>query len=155
MLHTMLKTILLAVSLLAIVPAVASAEPCYTGDEVEADQALRYQAWLRVVGLSCSGYAQYQSFADKNQSLLQDYQNRLIHFYKAHYKGDAEARLHARESEASNEESLVATRGGTLALCKAHADELQRAAQGSSEDIKHEIAAFTISQPAAKRKCSR
>lgn len=67
-------------TLLAGSVSVAHAASCYRGDEIEADQAMRFQAQVMVLSDSCHS-ASYGDFKQHNGTTLAAYQQTMIgHF---------------------------------------------------------------------------
>ncbi len=161
MIKSKLNLVLSTLCILSLTPAIVQAEACRSASESEADAALRYQARLRVVALSCvsavrgqSLYTEYQGFTARNQDLLGEYQAILLHYYKAHGKGDPANRLRSRDTELNNEESLDAAKAGIVAFCRTQAPELERASTEPQADVRDAIRAIAALQPSANGKCS-
>ena len=67
-------------TLLAGSVSVAQAATCYRGDEIEADQAVRFQAEVMVLSDSCHSES-YGEFRQRNGTTLAAYQQKVIgHF---------------------------------------------------------------------------
>jgi hypothetical protein len=137
-----------------------AAEACYSPEEAEADAALRYHAHLRVIGLSCTSpqsgqslFPYYQTFTTNNGDLLKSYQDRLTAYYQAHAAGDPAKKLHTRETEVENDESLVAAKAGHTAFCRDHMAELQKVVLESATQVKRDIAAYGATNPPPRKLC--
>ena len=150
---------LLQVSLVSLcfatqIMPVAAASLCYPPAAAEADASLQYHAHLRIVGLSCGGFSDYQAFTTANSGLLQSYQDQLLAFYRSHGKGNAEQRLHARETEIQNQESLIAARRGTALFCQEERPGLAKAAGESQSMARGEIARLASTAALPARRCT-
>ena len=125
---------LLAVLLSFTAVEKAHASRCYNINQFEAEQGLRIHSELMVIGLTCqlipgyNGlYGQYQQFTHKNRTLIADYENRLINFYKTRGSGEPTRKLHTLRTDIANEISQHAIKMSVTSFCNHFSPRLERA----------------------------
>ncbi|TNE32335.1 MAG: hypothetical protein EP349_01870 [Alphaproteobacteria bacterium] len=125
---------LLAVLLSFTAAGKAHAARCYNISQFEAEQGLRIHSELMVIGLTCqlipgyNGlYSQYQQFTHKNRTLIADYENRLINFYKTRGSGEPTKKLHTLRTDIANEISQHAIKMSVTSFCNHFSPRLERA----------------------------
>lgn len=132
-----LKTGVVAV-ILAGSFSVAQAATCYRNGEIQADQAVRFQAQLMVLSDTC-GSASYTDFSRRNAATLADYQQTLIgHFRRA--DGRSADRVFDRFiTELANKMSLSYGKQSVAALCTHSADFLATAQGLNRREFVHYV----------------
>ncbi len=129
---TLAATVALAVMLQ---PIVAAAQPeCYRSPEIEADQAVRYQAELMVVSDSCGAESTYVHFRQHVSKLLVDYQNRMIEHFRRFGARHPESVFDSFITRLANE---VALKKGIQPLSTVCADGAPLLATADSLDEDH------------------
>ena len=98
-------------------PAFA-ASACYTIDEAEAEQGIRIQSELMVIGLNCQHlakssnggnlYVAYRKFADGHGKLFRSYENRLLEYFKRTNDKNPEKSLNDLRTKLANKVSYDA-----------------------------------------------
>ena len=137
--------------MIAVQPAVAAS--CYTPDQYRAEQAIRFHTRLMVVGMLCQGmlgrsaYADYQHFTTRNQNVIHEQENRLIHYFKQVRKPNPERALHSFRTDLAN---VIARQASASAIrfCQTYAGQWRQAKTMQPQDFKGWIAAVTWSKPA-------
>jgi hypothetical protein len=95
-----------AVVLLGSAAWAAAATPqCLRANEVEADQAIRFQTEIMVVSDTC-GAQTYTRFARRNRDALVQYQHELVERFRRSGSAHAQERLDSYLTQLANEESL-------------------------------------------------
>jgi hypothetical protein len=95
-----------AVVLLGSAAWAAAATPqCLRANEVEADQAIRFQTELMVVSDTC-GAQTYTRFARRNREALVQYQQQLVERFRRSGSAHAQERLDSYLTQLANEASL-------------------------------------------------
>jgi hypothetical protein len=142
-----------AVLLGSIALAAAAAPQCFRADEIEAEQAVRYQAELMVVSDTC-GTQSYTQFARRNRDVLVEYQHQVIERFRRTGTPHAEARFDSYLTRLANEISLRNGAQPVAALCHDAASFLAAADKLEREDFRRYIAARAAESSADYRRCS-
>lgn len=102
----MLRSATAAVVLLGSVAWAAAATPqCQRAQDMEADQAMRFQTEVMVVSDTC-GAQTYTRFARRNRQVLVEYQRQVIDHFRRIGSPHAEARFDSYLTQLANEVSL-------------------------------------------------
>ncbi|HEY1507242.1 MAG TPA: hypothetical protein VGF92_23270 [Stellaceae bacterium] len=142
-----MKAGVLAVMLAGSV-SVAQAASCYRSDELEADQALRFQAQIMVLSDSCHSDS-YGEFRQHNGTTLAAYQQKMI----GHFRRDgvsargADNAFDSFITALANKMALTYGNEPVGSLCSRTADFLARAEHFSRDDFVH----YVSEQAAANR----
>ena len=113
----------------------AAAAGCYEKAEIEAEQGLRIHSELMVISLNCQHmshkrgnlYILYREFTRKHQSLLSDYERRLISFYQRQGVRDPEAKLHEIRTDLAKDVAQDAARMRPDIFCRSYSDRIPEA----------------------------
>ena len=133
--------------------ATANAAPiCYRAGDVEAEQAMRYQAKLMVLSDSCRSDS-YGLFLRRNAELIKAYQQQLIEHYRR-----AEGRRGADEfdryiTRLANEYALNAGQQPLQSLCAQSAEFLTKAPNFGKEEFRQFVAAEAAADRAPHPRC--
>ena len=136
--HVM-KTGILAVLLLGTF-SVAQAATCYRADEIEADQAMRFQAQVMVLSDSCQS-SSYNDFKQRNGMTLAAYQQKMI----GHFRRDgvsargADNAFDSFITALANKVALAYGAEPLASLCSRSATFLAQAGHFSVNDFVHYI----------------
>src|SRR5579872_1182908 len=118
----MIKHFAGAVMLLGSVVAAAAATPqCLKPSEIEAEQAVRFQAELMVMSDTC-GQQTYIRFTRRNRDVLVEYQHEMIERFRRSGTVRAEARFDTYLTRLANEISLRTGARPVASLCREAAD---------------------------------
>src|SRR6185503_15671950 len=101
--------------------SVAQAATCYRAEEVEADQAVRFQTQLMVVSDSC-GSESYTEFTHRNASTLRAYQEKMIGYFRRVGGRSADSAFDKFITSLANQMALSAGKETVGALCTRSAD---------------------------------
>lgn len=144
----MKRALLVAMVLLASPATVAAAAPasqCFRPPEIEAEQAIRYQAELMVLSDSCGAEQTYVGWTTRVRKVLVGYQKALIeHFRRAGSGHHAEAAFDSYLTKLANEASLRTGREPVAAVCQRAADFLAKADRAGEEDFRQYAAAQAV-----------
>jgi surface antigen len=142
-----MKRVLIACAALAALGGVARAAPlCYGPAEIEADQAIRLQIELMVIGETCREPS-YRHFLEQNGDALAAYQQILVErFGRERGAAAAEGALQSYLTRLANEAALRA--GRTPGFC-AEAADLVATAKGMPADG---LRLYAAAQAAAARR---
>jgi len=126
--------------------SVAQAATCYRADEIEADQAVRFQTELMVVSDSC-GSPSYTEFTHRNASTLAAYQQRLIGYFRRVSGRGADTAFDRFITSLANKMALSAGKETVSALCTRSADLLSKGHTFGRDDFVH----YVVQQAAAAK----
>ena len=126
--------------------SVAHAASCYRTDEIEADQAVRFQTELMVVSDSC-GSASYTEFTHRNASTLAAYQQKMIGYFRRVSGRRADSAFDRFITSLANKMALSAGKETVSTLCTRSADLLSKGQTFGKEDFVH----YVMQQAAAAR----
>jgi len=152
----MIKLASAAVLLLGSVSlAVAAAPQCLAPQEIEAEQAVRFQAELMVVSDTC-GAKTYTQFAQRNRSTLVDYQKQVIDRFRRDgtAQGKAESRFDSYLTHLANEVSLRTGAQPVAAMCRDAASFLATAETLNGDEFRRYIAQQAATHRSDYRTCS-
>jgi hypothetical protein len=138
---------LVAVIVVGVVGAAQAAPQCYRPNEIEADQAVRYQAKLMVLSDSCRSNS-YNQFVHHNAKALSLYQEQLIGFFRRHDAHHPEDAFDKFLTRVANQIALAAGEEPLTSLCPKAADLFTQAVAFDKDDFSHYVAA----QAAVERK---
>ena len=130
----------MATALFFSVASVASAAPqCYRASEIEADQAMRYQAKLMVLSDSCSSDS-YSVFVHRNADVISSYQHQLIEYFRRSNQHRPEDEFDRFITRLANQYALGAGQQKLDSLCTNAAPFLTQAPNFGKEDFRRFVA---------------
>lgn len=130
----------LATALFFAVASVASAgTQCYRANEIEADQAMRYQAKLMVLSDSCSSDS-YSQFVRHNAEVISSYQHQLIEHFRRVNQRRPEDEFDRFLTRLANQYALGAGEEKLDSLCMHAADFLTQAPNFGKDEFRHFVA---------------
>ena len=155
MVMVMFKLASAAVLLLGSVTLAAAAAPqCLAPKEIEAEQAIRFQAELMVVSDTC-GAQTYTQFARRNRTTLVDYQQQVIDRFRRDGTTHAEAKFDSYLTRLANEVSLRTGAQPVAAMCRDAASFLATAESlVGGDEFRRYIAQQAATHRADYRRCS-
>ena len=124
----------------------AQAATCYKTDEIEADQAVRFQAQLMVLSDSCRSPS-YTNFTNRNGPTLVSYQRTLVEYFRRTNGKRADAVFDRFITSLANVIALDVGKEPVATVCSRSADFLTQAGGFGKDDFQHYVA----QQAAAKR----
>jgi hypothetical protein len=119
--------------------AVAATPQCLRSDEVEADQAIRFQTELMVVSDTC-GAQTYTRFARRNRQALVEYQQQVIDRFRRTGMPHAEAHFDSYLTRLANEVSLRVGAQPVAAMCRDAQRFLATADTLVGDEFRHYVA---------------
>ncbi len=119
--------------------SVAQAATCYRAEEIEADQAVRFQTQLMVASDSC-GSKSYTEFTHRNASTLAAYQQKMIGYFRRVSGRGADSAFDRFITSLANQEALSAGRETVSVLCTRSADLLSKGQTFGKDDFVHYVA---------------
>ena len=129
-----------ALILLASAVCAGAATPqCLRSDEVEADQAVRFQTELMVVSDTC-GAQTYTRFTRRNSEALARYQRQVIERFRRAGSSHAEERFDAYMTKLANEISLRLGAEPVAVMCQESAQLLATADTLSGDQFRRYVA---------------
>lgn len=149
----MIRGGILAIALLSSAAIAQAAPQCFRPSEIEAEQAVRFQAQLMVLSDSC-GVDAYRRFTVRNSELLSSYQNELIAHFRRTDSRRAEASFDRFITRLANEESLRVGVEPLPALCSQSAEFLAKADNLSKEDFRRLVAQRAAARRKDYRSCA-
>jgi hypothetical protein len=154
----MKRALLVAMLLLASSATVAVAAPsqCFRPAEVEAEQAMRYQAELMVLSDSCGAEQTYVSWTTRVRRVLVSYQKALIeHFRRTGSGGRAQSTFDSYQTRLANEVSLRTGQQPLAAVCQRAADFLAKAGQAGEDEFRKYAAAQAVEHKTDYTTCAK
>ena len=134
------QALALATALVFGSACIASAAPqCYRSNEIEADQAMRYQAKLMVLSDSCSSDS-YSQFVRRNAEVISYYQHQLIDRYRRIDQRHAEDEFDRFITRLANEYALGAGEQRLDSLCANAHGFLTQAPNFGKDEFRHFVA---------------
>lgn len=133
--------------MIGVVSAANAAPQCYRATEIEADQAVRYQAKLMVLSDSCRSNS-YNQFVNRNAEVLSSYQRQLIGFFRRADTRRPEDAFDRFLTRLANQVALTAGQEPLDSLCPRSAEFLTQAVSFGKDDFRRYVAA----QAAVERK---
>ena len=118
----------------------AQAASCYRAEEIEADQAVRFQTQLMVVSDSC-GSQSYTEFTHRNASTLAAYQQKMIGYFRRVSGRGADSAFDRFITALANQMALSAGKETVQALCTRSADLLTKGQTFDRNDFMHYVTA--------------
>lgn len=151
----MIKLASAAVVLLGSVALAAAATPqCLAPNEIEAEQAVRFQAELMVVSDTC-GAQTYTQFARRNRTVLVDYQKQVIdRFRRDGTAKAAEAKFDSYLTRLANEVSLRTGAQPVAAMCRDAAPFLANADSLGADGFRRYVAEQAAAHRSDYRSCT-
>jgi len=131
---------IVAVVLGSVAAAAQAAPQCYRASEIEADQAVRYQAKLMVLSDSCRSNS-YTQFMTRNAATLSFYQSEMIGFFRRHEARSPEDAFDHFLTRLANQIALDAGEEPLASLCPRSADFLSQAVSFDKDEFRHYVAA--------------
>jgi len=114
---------------------------CYSGADIEAEQAIRFQTQVMVVSDICRDTT-YTSFSQHVREALAGYQRQMVDHFRRTGGGSGERVLDSFMTRLANEFSLAAGHQSVAELCQGSATLLATAnGFANSADFRHYIAA--------------
>jgi hypothetical protein len=125
--------------------SVAQAASCYRADEIEADQAVRFQTQLMVLSDSC-GSPSYSQFTHRNASTLAAYQQKMIGYFRRISARSADSAFDRFITSLANQMALSAGKEPVASLCTRSADFLVKAEGFGRDDFVHYVSQQAAAQ---------
>lgn len=153
----MKRALLLVTALLLAYPAASAtaATQCYRPTEIEAEQAIRYQAELMVLADSCGTEQTYVSWTTRLRRVLVGYQKELIAHFRRVGTGHAEAAFDSYLTKLANEASLRTGQTPIAAACQQAADFLAKADRFGEEDFRQYVVAQAVERKPDYKICGK
>jgi hypothetical protein len=141
----MIKSSVVVVLLLGSVAVANAATQCYQAEEIEADQAVRFQAKLMVLSDSCNSTS-YNQFTAHNGDLLSSYQKELIGYYRRTSAAHAEAAFDQFITRLANQDALSVGEQPLSSVCGDSASFLAQGGSFGKEDFRKYVAEQAVEQ---------
>jgi len=144
---------LLAIILSGAVATAQAAPQCYRANEIEAEQAMRYQAKLMVLSDSCRSDS-YSLFLHRNADVITSYQRQLIAYFRRIDGRRPEDAFDRFLTRLANQFALGAGQEPLDALCGKSADFLAQALNFGKEEFRRFIAEQAAQERKSYRACA-
>ena len=138
--------------MVGVVAGAQAAPQCYRVNEIEADQAVRYQAKLMVLSDSCRSNS-YSQFVTRNAEALSFYQRQLIGFFRRHEAARPEDAFDKFLTRIANQIALAAGQEPLASLCPRSADFLTQAVSFGKDEFRSYVAAQAVIERHSYRTC--
>jgi hypothetical protein len=149
----MKKSGIVSVLMLGVVATANAAPACYRTNEIEAEQAMRYQAKLMVLSDTCRSDS-YGQFVHRNAELISAYQHELIDRFRRTNARHAVDEFDRYITRLANEYALGAGQQPIQSLCATSADFLNKAPTYGKDEFRHFVAAQAIEERASRPYCA-
>lgn len=149
----MMKAGVIAVMLAGTV-SVAQAATCYRTDEIEADQAVRFQTQLMVLSDSC-GSTSYTQFTHRNAATLAAYQATMIGYFRRIGARGADSAFDKFITALANKTALDVGKEPIAAVCMRSAEFLTKAGAFGKDDFVHYVTEQAVAQRANYPSCKK
>jgi hypothetical protein len=146
------RSLAFAVLLLHPIATAMAAPACFRPAEIEADEAVRFQAEIMVLSDTC-GDRSYTHFASRNRRALAGYQSALIERFRRLGSAHAETAFDSYLTRLSNEASLRDGRETVATLCRQSADLRGKVDRFSEAEFKRYIADRAKERQRDYRRC--
>lgn len=143
----MTKAGVIALLLIGAMTSANAATTCYRDNEIEADQAMRYQAKLMVLSDSCRSDS-YPQFLRHNAEVIASYQHQLIDYFRRLGGRHPEDAFDTFLTRLANQFALGAGQEPLDSLCSHAADFLTQALNFGKDEFRR----FVTAQAALERK---
>jgi len=143
---------IVAVVTIGAMAAAQAAPQCYRANEIEADQALRYQAKLMVLSDSCRS-SSYTEFVVRNAGALSLYQQQMIGFFRRHDVSRPEDALEKFLTRIANQLALSFGQEELASLCPRSADFLTQAVSFGKDEFRSYVAEQAAIERHSYRTC--
>lgn len=136
----------------------ANASNCYTATEAEAEQGIRIQSELMVIGLNCQHkvrgiYNQYRQMADKNSKLFEAYNNIMINYFEKIGVGNTEKEINSLRTTYANKISEIAAQLRPDVFCTKYAPRIEHVRDMSQRDLRKWATTYFPNHPLSKPIC--
>jgi hypothetical protein len=143
----------LATALFFGAASVASAAPqCYRTNEIEADQAMRYQSKLMVLSDSCSSDS-YSQFVRRNAEVISSYQHQLIEHFRRIDRHRPEDEFDRFLTRLANQYALGAGEEKLDSLCAQSAAFLTQAPNFGKDEFRRFVAQQAVDERQSYSRC--
>jgi hypothetical protein len=149
----MTKAGLIAVALMGVAASASAAPQCYRASEIEAEQAMRYQAKLMVLSDACRS-SSYNQFVNRNRVIIIAYQHALIDRFRRSSGRHAEDAFDRYQTKLANEFALGAGQQSVDKLCGQSAAFLTQARDFHSNDFQRFVARQAVEERHSYPHCS-
>ena len=128
---------------------------CFSGADIEADQAVRFQTHVMVVSDICRD-STYTNFSQRVREALASYQRQLVDHFRRSGGGSAERNFDTFMTRLANEFALDAGHLTVTEVCQSGAALLATAnGFATSADFRRYIAAQTATNRSSYQACSQ
>ena len=146
----------LIIMLLISMPAKAGG--CYTLSEAEAEQGIRIQSELMVIGLNCQHkiddiYVKYRQMANSNSQLFETYNKIMMDHFKKSGISNFEKEINSMRTSYANKISEIAAELRPDVFCSKYAPRIERASIMKRDEIRRWATTFFPSHPVSKPIC--
>ena len=156
--------VVLATFFLTISATASDAKSCYSIAEAEAEQGIRIHSELMVIGLNCQHmtppgqknyYAQYREFTSNHESLFQNYEGRLLNYFKRIGISEPEKALNDLRTSFANKISENAAKMRPDVFCNRYIERIGKAGGMSRQDIIKWATTFYETHPVSHPICQQ
>lgn len=134
---------------------------CYNADDYAAEQMMRFQSQMMVIGMVCRDYSSsmggsyelYQNFSQAHQRLIRRYEQRLINLFKQEGSDNAVNDLHELRTQIANSLSRYAMKISPPKFCQALLPRLEKIITVSEDGIEKMVSTVSNSQESTRPLC--
>lgn len=153
---------LLFITFLMTSSALAEESMCYDNQSYAAEQMVRFQTQLMMIGMVCQRYSdteekdtyqKYQIFSKRYEDLIQKYEQNLVTMYKNEGVTKPERMLHNLRTNIANDMSRYAMRMTPERFCDFFENRIEQALAMKQGDLKDLIQQVTEGQVSSRPLC--
>jgi hypothetical protein len=134
--------------------AAAAPTPCFNPDEIEAEQAVRYQAELMVLSDTC-GDTTYRDFTVRNREIIIVYQHEMMDHFRRTTAQKPQAAFDTFITRIANELALRSGSERVQTVCDRSATFLAQAQTLDKDGFRHYVADLAATNAAGYRRCTK
>lgn len=135
---------------------------CYTPSEAAAEQGLRLHNELMVIALNCRHiqygkdkvpYQKYQSFTNRQEEVLKDYESRMINFFKKQGHINPLKKFNSLRTDIANDLAGLVVEMRPDVFCYKYLKRLDQANSMSMQEFRQWSATYFPNSPPSKDFC--
>lgn len=158
-------TMFMVATVLGSTGASARSPSCYRADEAQAEQGVRIESELMVIGLNCQAmhsisgsqnlYVEYRQWVAKHNGVFSEYENRLINYYRRQGSKNPEASLHTLRTILANKVATDAAHMRPDLFCAKYAPRISKVSSMDDATIRRWSATFFPGHPPSHPVCEQ
>jgi hypothetical protein len=148
----MIRGVIAAAVLLGSFTLAQAGPACFRPNEIEAEQAVRFQNELMVLSETCNDGI-YGGFVERNVDAIRGYQRAMIEHFRRTSRGHAETNFDRYQTHLANEAAIRHGGEPVASLCSQSAAFLQTARTLQADGFRKYVAQQAAQSTASYRRC--